>query len=71
MISKPSPAWKMLSRMVDRLIGELSPDDLDDLYTRVQTERNRRFKVSRRMRVERRQNCGFHEHNLPCDCDLP
>jgi hypothetical protein len=48
MVSKPTPAWKMLSRMVDRLMVELSQDDLDDLYTRVQTERNRRFLASRR-----------------------
>jgi lipopolysaccharide biosynthesis regulator YciM len=63
MVSKPTPAWKMLSRMIDRLMAELSPDDLDDLHTRVQTERNRRFAAPL-------QNCGFHDHNLPCDCDL-
>jgi hypothetical protein len=48
MISKATPAWRMLSRMVDTLMVELSLEDLDDLYSRVQAERNRRFLESRR-----------------------
>ncbi len=48
MVSKPTPAWRMLSRMLDKLLAELSCDDLDDLHQRVQTERNRRFLESRR-----------------------
>ncbi len=52
MISKPSPAWKMLSRMVDTLMAELSDDDLDDLHQAVQRERTRRFLESRHERSE-------------------
>ncbi len=48
MVSKPTPAWRMLSRMIDKLMAELSPDDLDDLFCRVQAERNKRFMESRR-----------------------
>jgi hypothetical protein len=38
----------MLGRMMDKLMVELSEDDLDDLYSRVEAERNRRFLASRR-----------------------
>ncbi len=48
MISKPSPAWAMLSRVLDRLLSELSEDDLSDLFTRLEQERNRRWLMSRR-----------------------
>ncbi len=47
MISQPSLAWRMLSRMVDRLLTELTEDDLSDLHEKVQRERNRRFLASR------------------------
>jgi hypothetical protein len=60
-VSKPSPAWKMPSRMMDTLIGELSPNDLDDLYTRVQRERNKQFLESRRRPCP---DCGF----FLCQC---
>jgi hypothetical protein len=48
MISKPSPAWAMLSRVLDRLLAELSEDDLSDLFTRIEAERHRRWLLSRR-----------------------
>ncbi len=47
MISKPSAAYRMLSRVMDNLLHEISDDDLADLHQRVETERNRRFVASR------------------------
>jgi hypothetical protein len=38
MVSKPSPAWAMLSRVLDRLLSELSEDDLSDLFARLEAE---------------------------------
>jgi hypothetical protein len=48
MISKATPAWAMLSRVLDRLLSELSEDDLSDLFTRIEQERTRRWLMSRR-----------------------
>jgi hypothetical protein len=46
----------MLSRIVDRLMAELSDEDLDDLYVKVETERTRRFN-------EHRYRTSFDDQN--------
>jgi hypothetical protein len=64
MIAQPTSTWRILSRLLDRFIGELNNDDLDDLHLRVERERTTRFLASYGPRLVPCANCGF----VRCEC---